>query len=107
LHVPLFPILYNLILVHRVYLCVRLVPILKFQLGATHLTMSISDSTVETACLPHRKEKRVAVVAFLLLSLFGFSLMLAHHRRRSAPLSFRAYDALQAPQVLDLFSSYA
>jgi hypothetical protein len=68
--------------------------------------MSIRESTVETAFLPLRKEKRVAVVAFLLLSLFGFGFVFAHLRPRSISRSFlsnivdgRANEDLQAPQV--------
>jgi hypothetical protein len=68
--------------------------------------MAISDSIVVTACLPLRKEKRIAVVAFLLLALFGFGFMHARLRPRAISHSFqsdtvddRAYDARQAPQV--------
>jgi hypothetical protein len=68
--------------------------------------MSIHNSTVDTTYFPLRKEKRVAVVAFLLLSLFGFSFTYAHLGPRSTSHSFpstivddRAYDSLEAPQV--------
>ena len=68
--------------------------------------MFAHDSEADIKCRPHRKEKRVAVVAFLLLSLFGFGFMFAHLRPRSTLHSFlstivddRACDALQAPQV--------
>jgi hypothetical protein len=85
---------------------VPLIIILRSPPTAAHLTMSAHDSTVDTACLPLRKEKRVAVVTFLLLSLFGFGFMFAHLRPRSTSHSYlsnivdgRANDALQAPQV--------
>jgi hypothetical protein len=72
---------------------------------AAHIAMAISDSIVVTASLPLRK-KRIAVVAFLLLALFGFGFMFAHLRPRSTSHSLllnavddRAYDARQAPQV--------
>jgi hypothetical protein len=68
--------------------------------------MAISESTVDTSCLPLRKEKRISVVACLLLALFGFGFIFARLRPRSTSHSFqlnavddRAYDARQAPQV--------
>jgi hypothetical protein len=74
--------------------------------SAAHLAMAISDSIVVTTRLPLRKEKRIAVVAFLLLALFGFGFMYARLRPRAISHSFllnavddRAYDARQAPQV--------
>jgi hypothetical protein len=74
--------------------------------------MSNSHSAVDTTCLPLRKEKRVAVVAFLLLALFSFGFMFANLRPRSILHSFqlntvddRAYDARQAPQVRNQLSS--
>jgi hypothetical protein len=74
--------------------------------STAHLAMSISDSTMDTACLPQTKKKRVAVVAFLLMTLFGFCLMFSHLRPVSTSDSFyldtvddRTNDALQSPQV--------
>ena len=93
---------------------ITLIPILQSPPSTAHLTMSVHDSTVDNTSLPHRKERRVAVVGFLLLSLFSFGFMFAHLRPRSTLHSFlstivddRVYDALQAPQVRNRFYSYA
>jgi hypothetical protein len=67
---------------------VPIIVILRSPHTAAHLTMSVHDSTVDTACLPLRKEKRVAVITFLLLSLFGFGFMFANLRPRSTSHSF-------------------
>ena len=68
--------------------------------------MSTSDPTLDAACLPQRKEKRIAVVACLILALFGFGFLFAHLRPTWTSHSFssntvddRAFIALQAPQV--------
>ena len=83
--------------------------------STANLSMSISDSTVDTASFPHRKEKiRIAVVAFLLSALFCLGFMFTHLRPKSKLHSFhlnavddRAYDALRAPQVRNWSSLYA
>ena len=68
--------------------------------------MSNSNRRVDAACLPQRKEKRIAVVVLLILALFGSGFMLARLRPISASYFFRsntvddhAFDALQVPQV--------
>ena len=93
---------------------VLLITILWSPRSPAYPTMSVHVSTLDATSLPLRKEKRVAVVAFLLLSLFGFGFMFAHLRPRLTSHSFlsnivddRAYDAVQAPQVRNLSSSYA
>lgn len=72
--------------------------------------MSTSDPMLDIACVPQRKEKRIAVVAFFILALFGSGFMFAHlrptstsHFFRSNTVDDRALNALQVPQVRVIF----
>ena len=56
---------------------------------AAHRAMSTSDPRVDVAYLPQRKEKRIAVVVFLILALFGSGFMFARTYIRIVFLSLK------------------